>query len=209
MRNSKGFTLIEALLILVIVGLLGGTGWYVWSARSSTDKSLNQAADTEITAASKKEESKLSNTNTEYLTVKEWSVKIPLNENVKGLSYKLKDFDYTNGKVADFRSTNLEQFKGDNCDNSVRVARGKAKEVVPNEIGSDEGGAFEDAYNEHQKNSSQTLTTRSISLKFGDYYFVPPGYAGASCAIDKANQDKETSAMLDIVKAINTMESAQ
>lgn len=43
MKNTKGFTLIEGLLILVIVGLLGGTGWYVWNARSKTNGTYNAA----------------------------------------------------------------------------------------------------------------------------------------------------------------------
>lgn len=54
MKNTKGFTLIEGLLILVIAGLLGGTGWYVWSAKKKADKSLNTAAQTEIQVDSKK-----------------------------------------------------------------------------------------------------------------------------------------------------------
>lgn len=40
---SAGFTLIEGLLILVIVGLLGGTGWYVWNTHNKTaNNSKNQ-----------------------------------------------------------------------------------------------------------------------------------------------------------------------
>src|SRR3989344_2360709 len=41
MKNQKGFSLVEGLLILVIVGLLGGTGWYVWNARTKTTDTLN------------------------------------------------------------------------------------------------------------------------------------------------------------------------
>lgn len=40
-KNQKGFSLIEALLILVIVGILGGTGWYVWHAKQDTDETLS------------------------------------------------------------------------------------------------------------------------------------------------------------------------
>lgn len=48
MKSQKGFSVIEGLLILVIVGLLGGTGWYVWDSKKNSDKSLNTAAQTEI-----------------------------------------------------------------------------------------------------------------------------------------------------------------
>lgn len=40
---SAGFTAIEAIVILVIVGILAGTGWYVWNSKNNTDKA-NQAA---------------------------------------------------------------------------------------------------------------------------------------------------------------------
>lgn len=43
MNNHKGFSLVEGLLILVIVGLLGGAGWYVWNAKHKTDKNFNNA----------------------------------------------------------------------------------------------------------------------------------------------------------------------
>lgn len=43
MKTSKGFTLIEGLLILVIVGLIGGTGWYVWSSHNKTNSILSSA----------------------------------------------------------------------------------------------------------------------------------------------------------------------
>jgi type II secretory pathway pseudopilin PulG len=43
MKNSKGFTIIEGLLIMVILGILGGTGWYVWSSHNKTTDTLNNA----------------------------------------------------------------------------------------------------------------------------------------------------------------------
>jgi hypothetical protein len=38
--NQDGFGAVEALLILVIVAIVGFTGWYVWQAKSKTDKAL-------------------------------------------------------------------------------------------------------------------------------------------------------------------------
>lgn len=43
MKNHRGFTILEALLILVIVGLLGGVGWYVWDSKDKTDKTYTDA----------------------------------------------------------------------------------------------------------------------------------------------------------------------
>lgn len=45
-RLQSGFTVIEVLLILIIVGLIGGTGWYVWHANNNANKNLDIAANT-------------------------------------------------------------------------------------------------------------------------------------------------------------------
>lgn len=39
-RNQKGFSPVEVLLIIVVLGLVGGVGWYVWSQKD-TDKKSN------------------------------------------------------------------------------------------------------------------------------------------------------------------------
>jgi type II secretory pathway pseudopilin PulG len=44
MKNQKGFSALETLLVLVIIGLTGFVGWYVWNARNSADKSLDSAS---------------------------------------------------------------------------------------------------------------------------------------------------------------------
>lgn len=35
--NQKGFSAAEALIILVIVGVIGGAGWYVWQSKNKSD----------------------------------------------------------------------------------------------------------------------------------------------------------------------------
>jgi Tfp pilus assembly protein PilE len=42
-KNQNGFGVVEGLLILVIVGILGGTGWYVWNSNNKTNDLLNSA----------------------------------------------------------------------------------------------------------------------------------------------------------------------
>ncbi len=42
-NDHRGFSAVEAVLILVIVGILGFTGWFVWHAQQSADKTLNSA----------------------------------------------------------------------------------------------------------------------------------------------------------------------
>lgn len=49
MKNNRGFTVVEGLLILVIVGMLGYVGWYVWN---TNNKTLDTLADTDAANSS-------------------------------------------------------------------------------------------------------------------------------------------------------------
>ncbi len=47
--NSKGFSAVEGLLILIIVGMIAGVGWYVWHSKNVANSSYNNAASTSTT----------------------------------------------------------------------------------------------------------------------------------------------------------------
>jgi hypothetical protein len=42
-KNQKGFSAVEGLLVLVIIGLVVFIGWYVWHSKNATDKTLSSA----------------------------------------------------------------------------------------------------------------------------------------------------------------------
>ncbi len=44
MKRQAGFTALEGLLILVIVGIVGFTGWYVYQSRNKTNSLYNSSA---------------------------------------------------------------------------------------------------------------------------------------------------------------------
>jgi Tfp pilus assembly protein PilV len=54
MKNNKGFALLEGLLILVVVGILGFTGWYVWSAKNKTNSTYNSTGNSSAAKYTKK-----------------------------------------------------------------------------------------------------------------------------------------------------------
>lgn len=41
--KQKGFSALYLILLLVVIGILGGTGWYVYTAKRNTEKSLEQS----------------------------------------------------------------------------------------------------------------------------------------------------------------------
>ncbi|MDB5163566.1 MAG: hypothetical protein JWS12_183 [Candidatus Saccharibacteria bacterium] len=43
-KNEQGFSVVEALLIVVIVAVIGAVGWYVYRAQKNTTKTYNTAA---------------------------------------------------------------------------------------------------------------------------------------------------------------------
>lgn len=52
-KNQKGFAVVEGLLILAIIALIAGTGWYVWNSKNQTDKTLESAGNRTLTKDSK------------------------------------------------------------------------------------------------------------------------------------------------------------
>src|SRR5689334_13162813 len=51
--NQKGFSVVEALLILVVLGILGFTGWFVYHAKQSSDKNYSAASTSDSSNATK------------------------------------------------------------------------------------------------------------------------------------------------------------
>jgi prepilin-type N-terminal cleavage/methylation domain-containing protein len=59
--NQKGFSVVEILIVLAVVGLIGGAGWYVWHSRASKDTSSTTSPSTSTTTKPNTVESTPSN----------------------------------------------------------------------------------------------------------------------------------------------------
>lgn len=55
-KNSNGFGALEGLLVIVLVGIIGFAGWYVWNAKESTDKTIAATNKTSQTMANRKQD---------------------------------------------------------------------------------------------------------------------------------------------------------
>jgi type II secretory pathway pseudopilin PulG len=100
-KTQKGFAVVEVTLLLVLVSIIAGTGYFVWHSKKQADKSLNTAANTNQTASSKSSSSKGSNpsnhsTNSQssnsalssqYLVITQWGVEMPITADIKDAYY--------------------------------------------------------------------------------------------------------------------------
>lgn len=83
-HNQNGFGLVPAFLILIIVGLIGFTGWYVLNSKNQTDKTLSEASSSASAASASQK----------YLVIKEWGVKVKIDSSLGQLSYTIGGNNY-------------------------------------------------------------------------------------------------------------------
>jgi hypothetical protein len=87
--NYKGFVAIEAVLVVVIVAIMAGTGFYVYNANNKTSDTLDSADKSANSAPGTANAKKAA----EYLTIKEFGIKVPVNDTLKGLKYEVSPGD--------------------------------------------------------------------------------------------------------------------
>lgn len=84
--NQKGLAVIEGILILAIVGIIAGAGYFVYQAQNKAKDTLDKASQTSQSAIPKKKTA--STTTPKSLELKEWKVKGSYDSKVS-LTYEL------------------------------------------------------------------------------------------------------------------------
>lgn len=80
-HNQKGFSAVEVVIMLVIIGLIGATGWYVWQQRNK-----NTATPTQNTSSiNPNSQIDDQSDSIKYLTLTDFKARIPLNDKTSGL----------------------------------------------------------------------------------------------------------------------------
>ncbi|MDQ5958793.1 MAG: hypothetical protein QG562_612, partial [Patescibacteria group bacterium] len=93
----KGFSAVIVLLILILIAVIGFTGYYVWNTQKSKNKQTTQNGQTNIEtseAANSQEQTEAAKPadTQKYLVIKEWGVKIPIDTSQGGgLVYTIID----------------------------------------------------------------------------------------------------------------------
>jgi type II secretory pathway pseudopilin PulG len=194
--SQKGFGIVEVLLLVVLVGIIAGAGWYVYQSQKKTNASLDKT-NQNIESISKSQKTVVDSTkskdNTKYLVIKEWGVEIPLSADIEDATYTYKQIG--DGSTA-YLSTAKLTAMDPNC--------GPDKTSV--------GAIFRQTTAQHDENVKKDNPAVDVvgDVKVGNYYY---GYnqAQAACSgtIDTAaskEQAKEMSLFRTAASNIKTVQ---
>jgi hypothetical protein len=182
--NAGGFGTLEVLLVIVIAGVIGGAGYFVYDSQRKTNTALDNATKSqgEPQKSEKKEQAKDDEKNkttqtADYFVIEELGVKFKLSDTLEGLYYHLGN----NGNTAYF---SLNELKGTDCaaDKTAQVAltRYTDEDFIRDEL---------------------VAPLKENAKKFGDYYYFSMG-GQASCSEDPGIQEKASKMRMEIVKIL-------
>jgi hypothetical protein len=80
--NQKGFGVVESLLVVIAITLIVGVGFYVVNANKDEKKPDDTSQSTSSTQEKPAEQAKK-----DYLEIKEFGVKVPVGDELKGVTY--------------------------------------------------------------------------------------------------------------------------
>lgn len=164
MKSQKGFSAVETILLVIIVGLIGFTGWYVYTTQQNTNDSLDTAASTSDVTATNQQAAK-------YLTIKEAGVKFQLSSPIRDAYY---------AKVGNYYYFSLHRFDGLKGAEGCQAKAGTSPDggsaylgilaLVTGKVGEDNGTPAGGTW-------TQTELDQSGMQKVGDTYY---GFMGGN-----------------------------
>jgi hypothetical protein len=181
-KNETGFSAVETILILVIVGVAGFVGWYVWHIKQATDKDLANTATTAPVV-----HKSAGTAQTGFLTIPQWGVKAPYRGDA-GLTYKYTKDAGSSSEVA-FYSAELAKVAPACVSDGTPI--GVIKRYAPTDefLGEDGTDLKETAATAFSQADS------SVYKKIANYYYIankpngpcsPPGTPLATTTYNKA-----------------------
>lgn len=111
--NQSGFAIIEAILVVIVLGIIGFTGYFVYHSRQATDKALADTGNSNVPAVKKPAVKTAPADSQKFLEIKEWGVEIPYDSS-DTLTYSIEEGSDT--KVAQVASADLASKYGGGCD---------------------------------------------------------------------------------------------
>lgn len=159
LNSENGSSAVETLLIVVIVGLVGFVGWYVYHSNKNANATLNAAAkDSRGSVKFTKQPSKAN-----YFTIKEWGVRAPYNGSLT-LEYQRNS---SNSSVMMLSSSQLNAGGPSVC-TTADGAAGYVQRYLP----TDEVAPGETAQQFLSQNFVASNSKAPAYAKVGDYYYI-------------------------------------
>jgi prepilin-type N-terminal cleavage/methylation domain-containing protein len=220
--NQKGFSVVEILIVIVVIGLLGAVGWLVYDRQSSktSEKPSTQTSAQQNTETKKQETPKEAAKVPEqqYLEVKEWGVKLPLTDEISDLSYEVTskglNLHDQNQPVIKFFTKRLKDAKGICSANNfpITLNRGVASDVpitgdgpAPEDI---TANTYSYLYDKGELKPDGGRIHIGL-IKLGEYYYTDALYPGSACSNynDPVAEKARNAEPIDaIVKAVKSMQ---
>jgi hypothetical protein len=168
--NQSGFSIIEAVLLLVILAIIGGTGYFVWHTKQNTDKSLTNTAKS-APAISKSKDTNASNGKVDIslpIVTTTYS-KVPA-------SLRKAIFDYTKQHVAAcVKGNTIVDYNGQSTDQSIVYWSAGWAETG---VGCDGGAAT--VFAQNTDNWQEIAATQDrFSCEQLELYMTPPKFLAA------------------------------
>jgi archaellum component FlaF (FlaF/FlaG flagellin family) len=191
-KSQKGFAALEAVLILIIAGIICGAAYYVWHSSQKTNSILdavNKSSDVTTKAAQKNEgngaKSDSSQSQQKYLTIKEWGVKFAISD-------KIKDAYYTPGKKQSYFNLRVHSLDGESDCSNGDLSVSAIERLTQSE------------YNE-LKNSDAAPNFQGIP-KVGNYYYYIT-HAQYGCAQNNSLDDQVISVEKEFTDATQSIQA--
>lgn len=190
-NNQRGYGLIELLLLVIVVGVLGATGYYAIHTKHQTDKILDQSEKTSQSSISSKSNS--SKSNAAYFTISQWNVRAPYNSKLR-LQYSYSN-DPESGEEISITSQELVSYGGD-CASAVHYSIYKL-------AASDQSPPFDNNY-QTVKDAYEKDPKSGIKLVGGYYYygFGPQMYCGSTTDSNYKAKNAAQASMVNAAVAI-------
>lgn len=188
-KNQRGFAILEGFLILIIIVVVAGVGWYTIHTKHQTDKILSQAdkiSQNTPVSSTKMNSAGSNQTTTSYLVVKEWGVRFKTSSVTNDAEYLIKDEHtlYLTTK----RYTALAATCGLNGRTGY-IARGVAGYSIL------AGRPIQ----------SDTFEGKLLAVKIGDYYYEWVGPQAPCTNPDNKSAQTYQAAIVDMAKSVQAV----
>jgi type II secretory pathway pseudopilin PulG len=198
-KLQEGFSALEALLVVIIVGMLGGVGYYVWHSQQQADKTYSQTANSSVAPKKTATPSKSTAIN---IIIKEWGVQGKYSGLVN-LQYKT-DTSVTAPQSVALTSRELANSKDKTCSEENSAGGVISRYTLTEHYLVGDSG----------EDSGQTAAAYASTLKkgqyrhLGDYYYFYTGIQGV-CSPDKALQDLQGQTHDAVLEVLASLEAVQ